>query len=107
MTGLPVVASLVTLNSDSCVAGRDLGRATAHPVAFVSISLAATGVNARALAFTFNGPTSSTLKLEAAGQVAPAGGFETARRSEPTNALALLNTLDPIMEKNWLSPSFG
>src|SRR6476660_3547359 len=107
MTGLPVVVSLVTLNIDSCVAGSGLGRATAHHVAFVSISFAATGVNAWVLAFTIKGAASSNLKLEAGGQLGPAGGFEIPSRSEPTNEPPLLNTLEPMIEKNWLSPSFG
>src|SRR4051812_3146150 len=106
MTGLPVVASLVTLNSDSCVAGSGLGRATAHPVAFVSISFAATGVNAWVLAFVIKGAASSVLKLEAVGQPGPAGGFEIASRSEPRNEPPLLNRFEPMVAKNWLSPSF-
>src|SRR5437870_4994771 len=107
MTGLPVVASLVTLNSDSWVAGSGAGRATANPVAFVSISLAGTGVNAWVLALIVNGAASSSLKVEGAGQLVPAGGFEIASRSEPRNELLPLNRLEPIIAKNWLSPSFG
>jgi hypothetical protein len=73
----------------------------------VSISFAATGVNADVLAFIISGAASSTLKLEAAGQLVPEGGFEIARRSEPRNEPRLLNRLEPIIAKNWLSPSFG
>src|SRR6266705_3393698 len=107
MIGLPVVASLVTLNSDSWVAGNGAGRATANPVALVSISLAGTGVNAAVLALINRGAASSSLKLEAAGQLVPEGGLEIASRSEPRNELLPLNRLEPIIAKNWLSPSFG
>src|SRR5204862_204559 len=107
MTGLPVVASLVTRNSESWVAGSDTGRATANPVPFVSISFAATGVNAGVPALIIRGAASSSLKLEAAGQVVPAGGFEIASRSEPTNVPLPLNRLEPISPKKRLSPSFG
>src|SRR5438128_476184 len=107
MTGLPVAASLVTLNSDSCVAGSDAGRATANPAALVSISLAGTGVKAGVLALICNGAESWSLKLEAAGQLVPAGGLEIASRSEPRNEPPPLNRLEPIIAKNWLSPSFG
>src|SRR5436190_20740939 len=107
MTGFPVVASLVTLNSDTCVAGSGAGRATANPVAFVSISFVGTGVNAWVLALINKGAASASLKLEASGQLVPAGGFEIANRSEPRNELLPLNRLEPIMAKNRLSPSLG
>ena len=73
----------------------------------MSISLAGTGVNAWVVALINKGAASSTLKLEAAGQLDPAGGFEIASRSEPRNGLLPLNRLEPIIVKNWLSPSFG
>src|SRR6188472_3689688 len=101
MTGLPVVASLVTLNRDSRVAGSGRGRATANPVALVSISFAATGVNAFVVASVIKGALSSALKVEAAGQLAPAGGLEIANRSEPRNGPLPLNTLEPNIMKNW------
>src|SRR5919204_3004429 len=107
MIGSPVVEFLVTLNSDSCVAGNCPDRATANPAAFVSISFAATGVKAGVVAFIIKGAASSSLKLEGAGQLVPAGGFETASRSEPRNELLPLNRLEPIIAKNWLSPSLG
>src|SRR5512144_1966295 len=107
MTGLPVVPFLVTANSDSCVAGSGAGRAIARPFGLVSISFAGTGVNARVLALIIKGAASSILKVEAAGQVDPAGGLEIAKRSEPRNEPLPLNRLDPIIAKNWLSPSFG
>src|SRR6478672_5387656 len=107
MTGLPVVASLVTLNSDSWVAGSGLGRATANPVGLVSISFAGTGVNAWVVALISRGAASASLKLEPAGQLDPEGGLEIASRSEPRNELLPLNRFEPIIEKNWLSPSFG
>src|SRR6266545_5099074 len=107
MTGKPVVASLVTLNSDTCVAGSGAGRATANPAPLVSISFAGTGVNAAVLALISKGAASSSLKVEAAGQLVPAGGFEIASRSEPRNELLPLNRFEPIIAKNRLSPSFG
>src|SRR3954453_10941201 len=107
MTGLPVVAFLVTLNSDSCVAGSGRDRATAHPGPFVSISFAATGVNARVVASIIRGAASPSLKLDAAGHVVPAGGLEIASRSEPWNTSLLLNRLEPMIANNRLSPSFG
>src|SRR5919108_4889026 len=107
MTGLPVVVFLVTLNSDSCVAGSGAGSATANPVTFVSISLAATGVNAWVVALISKGAASSSLKLEGAGQLVPAGGLEIANRSEPRNEPLPLNRLEPIIAKGWLSPSLG
>src|SRR5947208_10934415 len=107
MTGLPVVVSLVTLNSDSCVAGSGAGRATANPAGLVSISFAGTGVNAWVVGLIVRGAASASLKLEAAGQLDPGGGLEIANRSEPRNELLPLNRLEPIIAKNWLSPSFG
>ena len=73
----------------------------------MSISFAATGVNAFVVASVIKGAASSVLKLEAAGQLAPAGGLEIANRSEPRNGPLPLNRLEPIIAKNWLSPSFG
>ncbi len=73
MTGAPVVAFLVILNSDSCVAGSGRDRATAHPVPLVSISFAATGVKARVVALIFKGALSATVKLEPRRAIGPRG----------------------------------
>src|SRR5215208_4641895 len=104
MTGLPVVELRVTLNSRSCVPGRLLATATAHPVGLVSISLAGVGVNAFELTVL-----SLNLNDEAAGQVLPAGGLEMAMRSDPMYppVSLLAKTFTPMIAKSWLSPSFG
>jgi hypothetical protein len=41
------------------------------------------------------------------GQVVPAGGFEIPKASEPMKSFAALKTLDPIIQKFAVSPSFG
>src|SRR5215218_1089176 len=102
MIGSPVVAFLVTLNRRSVLAGSgDGARATAQPVALVSISFAGTGVKAPLM------PLLSTLTvLPYVVHVSLAFGLLSARMLEPANVLPL-NRFVPMIAKCWLSPSFG
>src|SRR4051794_16711435 len=100
MIGLPSDLR-VTFSRLIFVPGTFSDRATAHPVAFESISLAGVGVN------TVVNTWSSALNVAGAGQVAPAAGFETPSRSAPRKLPLLENRFVPIIARDWLSPSFG